>query len=178
MTLAELTEERVMEKIDPSLNLVKIHEENSGYFVYQVERKGKLYALKGAKNSFIENTIKRERKALERTKDISGTCKMIEDYGLINIEEERYHAILKEWLEGQHPSKISLRQQKDLRNLIKKIHEKGVARLDIYGGNLIENKGKIKLFDFDIAVFRDEIENVRFENYKELDLFEVKKTSS
>lgn len=51
--------------------------------------------------------------------------------------------------------------------MIKLVHEKGVARLEIARCNILVSNKELKLFDFHKAVF---CENADFENSKKLDL--------
>ncbi len=163
--------EKTVKAVDDDLNFVGNCRElySRSHFTYEVERDGKHYLLKGQSAAIGRMVI--EKRALDRTSDIERVCNLVHDYGIVSIGDADYDVLLKDWLEGEHPEKLLRMQRFFLKRLVKKIHKRGIAHLDIgWNKNLMLNNKGVELFDFDQAMFKEETSIPMFKMEKRMDL--------
>lgn len=168
-----------IKQIDPNMELELPYREN---------QKGKtnVYKVKD-KTTGANSTIKtapladpkanawlsREQRALTliRDENLPVVNRLIDTYN----QTKGVKAIRKEWFDGEPLNKYGKVQdpelKEELRYTIERLHDKGIANLDLDAQNVMVSKDweKIKLIELDTAEFKDDCGNAEFEEHKKED---------
>lgn len=143
-----MIEERLIETIDSGLEYIETLKDIHN-LVYKVRTESGIYVLKiSFKESRIQQ-VHRERQVLPRLAHIPEVPMIVRDYGSVL----GYDAILKEYCAGttldEYRGELDFDQ---LEQLVIRIHEAGIARLDIRQPNILITEQGIRLFDFGTSI--------------------------
>lgn len=173
----------LMKKIDPDLTFSHSFRKNRNGVFKVKNTKGEFMVLKiaNSSNPWAYDSIKREAKVLEVLSYYEEVPKMIQTYDMI-IGKEKYFAFLREFFPGTSIERIPSSKQKQiipkikpkLEKIVMEIHKRGVARLDIYVGNILCKDNNCSIVDLGSAQLESEISHNDFEYLKKYDLEDVK----
>jgi len=167
----------ILRDLDPSLkHLSTFRDERIG--VFQVSYKGHMAVLKVTAKShpWAYGCIENEIKILRLLTDCPGTPKLIKVYK-IKHHSTTYRALLREFISGSTLSRKRTISKKDINNLtklVKSCHRRGVARLDIFGDNVVYCRDKCFLIDFGSAIKKSDLPIERFNYFKKTDMADIK----
>jgi serine/threonine protein kinase len=169
----------VVERIDSSLNYLGALNPSSVH-VNKVERDGRSYTLKYAKEAFgwgIDH-ISREREVLLRAGDVLGITHLVQDYeGVEGVGA----AILKEFYEGrmvredETPMVYNTQLKKQLTQTVSALHSRGIFSVDLHSANVVISAdfSEACIIDLGTCVFAEDFKYTSLDDVKHHDMKDI-----
>jgi len=186
-----MKEQELVTHIDSELIFIKPLMRVPKRPVYKVKKNEDVYVLKVflADDEWNSRHLNTERTVLERAKDLTGITRLAHFYGVISP----HIALLKEYAAGEDINLAPLDTRKNtdifpertyichalktqINDTVQKLHNLGIADLDLSGKNVVisPDKKSAKIVDLGHCVLQEDVDAETFELSKSRDLYNLK----